>query len=295
MHTLAEFSRSRAVGTMKRSNRSRTSYRQLTQDEATDLEPTWSPDGASVAYMSDFAGNKDIWVISAAGMNRRRITRSPRIETLPAWSPDGSRLLYVSWNDTTACPEIWQIAVDTEVNSRLTPGSKPSWSPNGETFAFELWCVNGGFGKDNLAIFTLADSSIDEIEIDAAHVACGPVWSRTNWLVYTGMRDLPIGNVTDLWIVPLAGGVPEQLTDIRDADSPSWSPDGRNIVYSSAEHLWLYDFPSGTSIEVAGADTLHACSMPELSRDGTKIVYVSFRNGQYDLWVIESFDAGSMQ
>ena len=59
----------------------------LTFDEGLQTDATFSPDGRSIAYASDRAGNFDIWVQALDGSQPRQLTNSPAPETQPAWSP----------------------------------------------------------------------------------------------------------------------------------------------------------------------------------------------------------------
>src|SRR5262245_24693291 len=58
--------------------------------------PAWSPDGQSIAFQSNRAGNMDIYVMAADGSNPIRLTDSPADDGMPAWSPDGRRVAYSS-------------------------------------------------------------------------------------------------------------------------------------------------------------------------------------------------------
>jgi Tol biopolymer transport system component len=67
---------------------------QLTNDLENDLLPTWSPDGARIAW-SSFPG--DIYVMNADGSGRINLTPTGiYIDSYPVWSPDGMRLIYSS-------------------------------------------------------------------------------------------------------------------------------------------------------------------------------------------------------
>ncbi len=70
---------------------------QLTRLKGPSYDPTWSPDGGRIAFVSEESGSKDIWVISADGSNARNLTpNSKRAEGHPSWSPDGSRIVFCS-------------------------------------------------------------------------------------------------------------------------------------------------------------------------------------------------------
>ena len=69
---------------------------QLTNNNASDMAPAWSPDGTHIVFVSDRDGNKEIYVMSADGSEPQRLTNDPAYESHPAWSHDGARIAFVS-------------------------------------------------------------------------------------------------------------------------------------------------------------------------------------------------------
>jgi Tol biopolymer transport system component len=61
--------------------------RNLTENPASDVHPTWSPDGRSIAFASNRDGNFEIYVVDVDGSNLRNLTQHPADDTTPAWSP----------------------------------------------------------------------------------------------------------------------------------------------------------------------------------------------------------------
>ena len=78
---------------------------QLTSGETIHANPSWSPDGSQIAYASEFAGNFDIWVLSANGGDRIRVTSDVADEHSPTWSPDARAIGFV--RDGRASQDIW--------------------------------------------------------------------------------------------------------------------------------------------------------------------------------------------
>src|ERR687885_2671142 len=126
-------------------------------------QPTWSPDGASLAYVYRGTNFSDIFVTDARGEGQTRLTTSQSSilddndwNFRPAWSPDGTQIAFVS-DRKTAYPTLW--LMDAEDGSRLrsvpTPGVNGesldaiSWAPDGERVAVTLF---GGSGRSQVAI-----------------------------------------------------------------------------------------------------------------------------------------------
>ena len=77
--------------------------RQLTSDKASDTQPTVSPDGKWIAFISKRADDSEnqVYVIAADGGEARRVTNIPTGASVPKWFPDSKRIVFVSeiWTD----------------------------------------------------------------------------------------------------------------------------------------------------------------------------------------------------
>jgi Tol biopolymer transport system component len=61
--------------------------RRPARSPAEGSDPSWSPDGRRIAFVSKRDGNEQIYVMNADGSGQRRLTRNPGDDILPAWSP----------------------------------------------------------------------------------------------------------------------------------------------------------------------------------------------------------------
>jgi len=153
-----------------------TSVRRLTTDAANDDSPAWSPDGKTIAFVSDRDGGKlEIFVMAADGSNQRSLTQGPNGET-PVWSPDGERIAYVG--GTRKTPTIQVMNADGSSSRAVVRDTTYigglSWSPDGHKLSFasgrdqkagELYVVNvSGSGLKRLTRNRFGDNA--------------PVWSR---------------------------------------------------------------------------------------------------------------------
>jgi Tol biopolymer transport system component/DNA-binding winged helix-turn-helix (wHTH) protein len=108
---------------------------QLTFDAGLQGEPSWSPDGATLAYSSDRAGSLDIWVQSIHGDDPLRLTQSAASDSEPDWSPDGTRIAFRSDRDGRG---IFVVPATGGAEQRVTSfGRYPRWSPDGTRLLFE--------------------------------------------------------------------------------------------------------------------------------------------------------------
>lgn len=96
----------------------------LTSDAAWDSEPRWSPDGQTLAFVSDRDGNEQIWLMDADGSDLRRLTSESEARvTDPVWDPAGEQLVVRRRTVDTrsiGVTELWQVHLDGGKGTRLT-------------------------------------------------------------------------------------------------------------------------------------------------------------------------------
>lgn len=103
-------------------------------DDVVNNAPHWSPDGTSVAFVSDRSGFANIWIIPADGGEPRPLAPEPFEQAEPCWSPDGRRIAYT--RNEKADIQIMVTTVEggatVQASSRRGIHNSPSWSPDGE-------------------------------------------------------------------------------------------------------------------------------------------------------------------
>ena len=107
---------------------------QLTENNAKDFSPVWSPDGEQILFVSNQGGDYDLYVMAADGSQVQRIFKESAYRIDPTWSPDGKRIAFHAkkpqwkpeWNIQTATIH----GADVEDVAVTVPqGGNPSWSP----------------------------------------------------------------------------------------------------------------------------------------------------------------------
>ena len=229
----------------------RLSFAQLTEQPGPELYPNLSPDGKSLLYASQAAGNGDIYLQRVGGKNPINLTKdSPADDTQPAFSPDGERIAFRSERDGGG---IFVMGATGESVRRLTDfGYHPAWSPDGT----EIVCAMMSFpwpsrrdGKQTSQLIGVRSDpggaapgfAAKRIISEKATDALQPHWSPHGyriafWGVTHGRRDV--------WTVAAAGGgepVPVTNDDYLDWN-PVWSPDGAYLYFASdrggSMNLW---------------------------------------------------------
>ena len=116
----------------------------LTTDPGYEGEPTFSPDGQTIAYVSDRDGNFEIYLQQISGGPALNLTRNPAADIQPAFSPDGREIAFVSNRSGSsdimhAAPglplvggDIWVMpALGGPARRIVENGDFPSWTPDG--------------------------------------------------------------------------------------------------------------------------------------------------------------------
>ncbi len=179
--------------------------------------PDWSPDGSSIAFSR--AGQ--LWVMRVDGTGLRQVTRSSTVKAGPSWSPDGTRLAFILIQDPQSAssprPTIGIVNADGSHERILTPP-----------------------GRVNVRVESDGTRTVLETADDANAPAWSPVDERIAF--WSGIEQ----RYGQVWVVKADGTASMQLTDDpshRNSDDPSWSPDGRRILFSTGRsgrnELWV--------------------------------------------------------
>ena len=114
--------------------------RRLTNHNAVDGGPSWSPDGTQIAFHSERDGRSKIYVMDAAdGSNPRPLILERGNDGFPSWSPDGTQIAF-HYAYTSNVREIYVMDADGSNSRPLTNSfyadEFPSWSPDGTQIVF---------------------------------------------------------------------------------------------------------------------------------------------------------------
>ena len=239
--------------------------RQLTQS-GHDTRPQWSPDGKTIAFLSNREGVTQIYAMPAQGGNAKKITSLSTGADNEKWSPDGRWIAFTS-SVFPDCPDdacnrarddaAEKSKVKARVYDHLLYRHWVHWSDGKRSHLF-LVAANGGAPRD---LTPRADYDVPPDERgDANDFNFSP---DSKELCFTAVADRPeaISTNGDLFLVPTSGGEPKRITSNPGFDGhPTYSPDGRYIAYHSQKtpeyesdrwRLMLFDRAAGTHVEVA--------------------------------------------
>jgi TolB protein len=208
---------------------------QITHQATISLSPRVSPDGSRVAFSSL---TKVGWEIMMYSLDLNRMVSFPRFaggtNLSPAWSGDGLKLAFSS--SRSGSPEIFVSDASGANAKRLTDSKGPDVSPvwNRKTNA-QIAFVSGRTGLPQ--IYTMGIDGTNQQRMTDEGYAVSPNWSPNGqFLTFAWVRKYGPGDPgsSDIYLMDIASKKWVQLThDGGRNDFPSWSPDGRHIVFQS--------------------------------------------------------------
>lgn len=216
--------------------------RQLTNNTVDDIEPRLSPDGTRIAFVREKGtGNTlatgAIWLMNRDGSGQHELTA---VGDSPSWSRDSSRIVF------SKTGEIETTDIATQIESPVTAGEQPAWSPSGQTIAFIR------HGTEDALYTVRADGTMvaQVLSGTAAQTVAGgypgfplrlssPAWSSdartiSVQFVWDDVHETHSGALlvaadgSNLRIAPWI--VPGYNTPMRAA--VAWSPDGTQVALS---------------------------------------------------------------
>jgi Tol biopolymer transport system component/DNA-binding winged helix-turn-helix (wHTH) protein len=250
----------------------------LTGMPGAEYSPAFSPDGNQVAFGLDSGEDSGIYTTLVGGEKPLRLT-SNCCDCCPTWSPDGRQVAFSRLSDGTVA--IYVVPALGGSERRLYQAPLPpfchglDWSPDGKVLAY----ADTQADKTHtwIGLLSPVDSTTRRLTSPSGQeVDNSPAFSPDGSTV-AFVRGIVAGVVSDIYVVPTAGGSAKRLTfDNTWIDgSPSWTPDGREIVFSSTRGglagLWRVSASGGTPRPVAGVGAVAIA--PSVSRKGNQLVY----------------------
>lgn len=115
--------------------------RKLTKHVAIETEPALSPDGKTLAYISDRTGTPQVYLLNLATKKTTRLTKKGNYNSSPSWSPDGTMIAYNGVRNSKSV--IFRVLVDdplgfeTQVSPKGMQAESPVWSSDGSLVAYQ--------------------------------------------------------------------------------------------------------------------------------------------------------------
>ena len=203
----------------------------LTVHPKDDYNPTWSPDGRRIAFVSNRnAGKSQIWAVGLDGKNPVKLTDGTR-DDYPDWSPDGKKIVYQSHHSGArgvfvGQPRFEIYVIDSDgSNIRQLMGKDsihPCWSPGGTRVIF-----SHSKDLDTYQIYSIDSDgeNLKQLTYDNMYKRY-PSFSRDGKkIAYTGKQHI--------WVMDSDGMNKKRVTKRKDFvdEHPTWSPDSKAIAF----------------------------------------------------------------
>lgn len=220
---------------------------QFTNDLANDVMPVWSPDGSTIAFCSDRAGNWDIYIQALSGGQPFQLTNDASHELHPSFSPDGRELVFCALG-TSGQWEMIVVDVANPAKRRILGfGLFPQFSPTGDKIVFQRARQRGSRLFSIWTLDYVNGEAIRPTEIAAATNAAviNPTWSPDGRrLSFSTVVDPASDDVNarpdaaDLWAINIDGTARVKLTNDSFANlQPVWGRDGTIYFISNRSGL----------------------------------------------------------
>jgi Tol biopolymer transport system component len=227
--------------------------------------PAWSPDGIELAFVSQdlpTLGGSHAAVLlweSAGGTVRTLFRDNTMCPQDPAWSPDGKHLVFARGLKSRAStgrlrqyrteictePQLFSIHLDGSGLHQLThdetsSSGRPAWSPDGGTIVYVSRPNSNYAGKADIYLMDADGSSPRDLTHGGLNeVNADPTWSPNGTeIAFCSNR----GGRFEVYVMNRDGTRLHQVThDVPGgARHPSWSPDGRQIVFGTGDARAVY-------------------------------------------------------
>lgn len=271
----------------------------LTSSPASEDTPRFSPDGASIAFLSSRSYKEDtdqVWLMSREGGEAERITDLKGGVSDYAFSPDGKRLVVVAddpdpddLDDSSASKD-----EGTDEDDAAAKTAKPIVIDR-----FQFKDDETGYLKNLHSHLYLVDVATHKTEIltPGRYDEDSPAWSpdgKSIVFVTKHGEDPDRHDNSDLWVIEaLPGSKPRQLTTSEEPDGdssfeggpPAWSPDGKTVAYLHGGPAKMLYYAGFHLFAIPAAGRAPREMLPGLDRNMTHARYTA--DGSALLFILE--------
>jgi dipeptidyl aminopeptidase/acylaminoacyl peptidase len=232
--------------------------------------PTWSPDGARIAYTEPSSNGTHIAIVNADGSGRFLPAGLRPADSQPSWSPDGTEIAFVRPVPNVGHFGVFEIHVmnvdgtgqkrvtDSRADGLGLDATDPAWSPDGTKIVFTrtIRPEEGHLVDQEIYVINADGSGLKRLTNNPTTAAAAndlsPAWSPDGTqIVFSSRRNEEYG----VHVMNADGTGLHRLTDAPGGSFPVWSPDGTRIAYSN---------PDIFTIGIDGSDVRNITGTPSI-------------------------------
>ena len=193
------------------------------------LSPSWSPDGRQLAYASFEGDQEAVFVQTLRAGTRERVSARRGVNSSPAFSPDG-RLLAITLSGDEGNLDVFTLDLATQVLRQLTTDAaidtEAAWSPDGRTIYFNS---DRSGGPQIYKVGSEPGARAQRVTFEGVYNARPRVSPDGKLLAVVN----GVNNTYQIGVVDAASGAYTRLTNGKLDESPSFAPNGAQIIYAT--------------------------------------------------------------
>ncbi len=193
------------------------------------ISPSWAPSGQQLAYVSFESRKPVIFVHDVLTGKRRLVANFKGSNSAPAWSPDGKSLAATLTRDGGS--QLYLMDATGGEPRRLAQNSsidtEPTFTSNGKTIYF----VSDRGGAPQIYRMPSSGGNAERVTFTGTYNISPALSPDGKWLAYISR----VSGAFKLYVMDLATGAANAITDTTADENPSFSPNGRLVIYATQQ------------------------------------------------------------